>query len=155
MTNCCWTWSTGSGSNTKTATTVYTVLSAKRVHKTSQQTTEVAWFQASAAKQMRYALFCDYTQRRIVAPCRRFGKTYPSQGVGRELLFYAAYNPKRAQISDHRTSQSETPVTLQLNYVTAARNINTVELGYDVMKETECFFVINECCYNRGEKCYA
>ena len=32
-----------------------------------------AWFQASASVQIRFALFWDVTQRRVVIPCRRFG----------------------------------------------------------------------------------
>jgi len=43
------------------------------------------WFEASAAMWVRYALFGDFMQRRIVVSYRRFGKTYRSQLQGSSI----------------------------------------------------------------------
>ena len=85
-----------------------------------------AWFQASAAKRLRTALFWAITQRVVVSPYRRFGTTYRShhqgsrvldslnlqdgterlsQNVGNELPLPAAKQSRRVQFSHCTCSQ--------------------------------------------------
>jgi len=45
-----------------------------------------AWFQTSAAMQMRSALFWDFTHHRMVTSYRRFGTTYRSLEDGTNRL---------------------------------------------------------------------
>jgi len=69
-----------------------------------------AWFQASAIKKTRSALFWDITQRVEVIPNRCFGTTYRShrQGsrkVNKELSPHAAWYSKTALISSFHQFQ--------------------------------------------------
>ena len=72
---------------------------------------------------MRCELFWDSMQRRILVYWRRFGRTCRSledgtdtlsQNVSKKLPFYAALNPKRAQIVNE--------LAYQRNYVAGVKN---------------------------------
>ena len=63
-------------------------LTSQRMQASDQLHPDHAWFQASAAKQMRSALYWDITQGIVVIHYRRFGTIYLSHLQG-------SRNPRR------------------------------------------------------------